>query len=81
MMLSALLSVSNGSECDSVFFEGHDAISYVKVYLSHSYVTFRMRACDVHVNAMRTLRFACYSTQPSHRSGKILSYQGRRQER
>ena len=81
MVLSALLLVSNGSVCDSVFFEGHDATSYVKVYLSHSYVTCRMRTCDVRVFAMRTLRFECYSTQPSPRSEKILAYQGRRQER
>ena len=76
-----LMVLSNGSVCDSMFFEGHHATCYVKVYLSHSYVTCRMRACDVRVFAMRTVRFACYSTQPSHRSGKILSYQGRRQER
>ena len=81
MVLSALLSVSNGSVCDSVFFERHYATSYVKVYLSRSYVTCRMRACDVCVFAMRMLCFACYSTQPSHRSEHILAYQGRRQER
>lgn len=65
----------------SVFLRRTHAAGYVKVYLSHSYVTCRMRACDVRVFAMRTLRFECYSTQPSHRSGKILAYQGRRQER